>query len=127
MTESKRACIAVGVAAMLLLLPACSRAKLRQSLAVSPEDLQRICGLAPSSEVTRRDAICIAGLAGLNPDPSALTVHASGELGGGSTWIVEEICDQRNPRCIGVAIRRSGGSIADTRYLYVFAPRVKDR
>jgi hypothetical protein len=122
-TDSKRTRTAVVIAAMLLLLPACGGPKLRESRVVSPEDLNGICGLTPTSEVTRSDAICIAGLAGLNLDPTALTVRASGELGGGPTWIVEEICDDRNPRCIGVAIRRSDGTIADTRYLYVFAQR----
>jgi len=118
--------IAVMVAAALLLAPACGP-KLREARIVSPEDIHYKCGLVSGAAVTRGDAICIAGLAGLNLDPDALVVRKSGELGGGPTWIVEEICDERNPRCIGVAIRHSDGTIADTRYLYVFAQREQKR
>ena len=84
MTDTKRTRTAAVIVAMLLLLllPACGRPKLRESLVVSPEDLNGICGLTPTSEVTRSDAICIAGLAGLNLDPSALTVRMSGESTG---------------------------------------------
>ena len=109
--------------AILLGLPACGGPQLRTARTVSPEDIQRVCAVAPGAEITRGDAICIATLAGLNLDASALTVTQSGELGGGPTWVVEEICDERNPRCIGVSIRRSDGTIADTRYLYLFSKR----
>ena len=126
MTNLRLARIALIVAVALPLATACGP-KLRKARTVSPADVHYICGLVPGADVTRGDAICIAGLAGLNLDPDALVVSQSGELGGGPTWIVEEICDERNPRCIGVAIRRSDGTIADTRYLYVFAQREQKR
>lgn len=111
---------------VLVLLALCVVAcgpRLREAHEVTPEQLGGLCGVTASVEVTREQAICIAGLAGLNIDGGELVVRESGELGGGPTWVVEEVCDARNPQCIGVAIRRSDGTIADTRYLYAIKAR----
>jgi len=107
--------------ALLLLLPAlgCAGPKLRSAANVKPERAHRLCELRAGEEVTEGQALCIAQLAGLGLVAGEFTIREARSLSGEPTWVIDEKCGPLNPECIGITVRRSDGTILDTRYLYV--------
>jgi hypothetical protein len=99
--------------------------KLREPRKVKPSKAVRLCEVDRTAGVTRDQARCIAGLAGLRTEEGAYTLRDSRSLGENEReiWVYDEICNADNEECIGIVIRKADGKIMETRYLYVVKSR----
>ena len=112
----------VAIVACTLSL-ACAGPKLREPKKLKPKKVSANCHVEEGNNVSRDQALCIARLAGLNVAEGQFTIREARSLQREAVWIVEELCGELNPRCIGIAIRQADGTLANTRYLYVFEDR----
>ena len=108
----------VLVVLLALLLAACAGPKLRESAKVKPKKMHRECGIQENVPVTAEQAVCIAGLAGINVNDDAYGMREARAPSGAATWIIDETCGSANPKCIGIVVSQVDGAILDTRYLY---------
>jgi hypothetical protein len=111
--------LSLGIAAMLLTGGACSHKNLRTPREVSARQTRRDCELCPGEELSRKQAICVAGLAGLRVQAEGLTVRETTSLSGQAIWVVEEPCTPNIPDCLAVSIRKADGRIVNRRFLFL--------
>lgn len=104
---------------MLALAPAgCAGPRLREIEVAEAAKLRSWCAVT-DPPVSREQARCIAGAAGIARDEAAYTVEEGADLQREPIWVVRERCEVI-PRCVEIWIRQSDGAIVNTRWLYVF-------
>ena len=109
----------VVIAAGILGLLACGGPQLRSPNKIKPSEVREECHGAEGGQISEEQAVCIARLAGLNVADEMHTIRSARAVNGEAVWVVEERCNDQNPRCIAISIRERDGEIVNTRYLYV--------
>ena len=102
-----------------LLAASCGGPKLREPETIKPKRMRESCGLVEGTPLTEEQALCVARTVGLNVDEGAFSLRSARTSALEATWVIDEICGDANPECIGIVVRQSDGAILETRYLYV--------
>jgi hypothetical protein len=110
---------AVLAALLGLVALSCGGPKLREPATVEPKTMNELCEIREGVSLTMEQAVCVARAAGLDVGEDRYSIRRGLSQKGLATWVVDEICDDANPKCIGIVVRQSDGEILDTRYLYV--------
>jgi hypothetical protein len=113
------------VALLVALLAACGPG-LREPATVKPRQIAGQCGVREGAAVDEAQALCIAGLAGLRVGEGECTIRAATSSSRAPTWVIDEVCGAANPRCIGIVVSQTTGTILDTRYLYAVRELERD-